>query len=71
MAKPESDNTIFYDTKNDSSDWEMVLSLFQNQKISFFQLARHWLLFFENHKIGHYSPNGAAGRNAQGRWREI
>ena len=37
----------------------------------FLQLARHWLVFFENHKNQGDDRFGAAGRNAQGRWGEI
>ena len=37
-------------------------------RISFLQLARHWLVFFENHKIQVDGRFGAAGRNARGRW---
>ena len=34
----------------------------------FLQLARHWLVFFENHKIQVYGQLGSAGRNARGCW---
>ena len=50
----------------------MILKMpFSNQvlvRIVFLQLARHWLLFFENHKIQVYGHFGSAGRNARGRW---
>ena len=53
----------------------MILKMaFLNQgpaRIVFFQLARHWLLFFENHKIQVGGDLGSAGRNARGRWEEI
>ena len=39
--------------------------------ISFLLLARHWLVFFENHKNQVRDRFGAAGRNARGRWGEI
>ena len=39
--------------------------------ISFLLLARHWLVFFENHKIQVGGQFGSAGRNARGRWGEI
>ena len=32
------------------------------------QLARRWLVFFENHKIQVDAPFGSAGRNARGHW---
>ena len=51
---------------------------FENVKVgsqssgnNFFHLARHWLVFFENHKIQVHGRFEAAGRNAQGRWGEI
>ena len=34
----------------------------------FLQLARHWLVFFENYKIQVDGGFEAAGRNARGRW---
>ena len=37
----------------------------------FFCSCRHWLVFFENHKIQVYGQFGSAGRNARGRWGEI
>ena len=36
--------------------------------IVFLLLARHWLVFFENHKIQVHARFEAAGRNARGRW---
>ena len=39
--------------------------------ISFLQLARHWLVFFENHKNQSGGDFRSAGRNARGRWGEI
>ena len=37
-------------------------------RISFLLLARHGLMFCENHKIQVGGQFGSAGRNARGRW---